>query len=65
VNVGSLADSSNELISEPKVKAEILNDFFASIFTVEKETDIPLLDTFLGDKLLNFEVNTDIPGNKE
>jgi len=28
VNVGSLADSSNELISEPKVKAEILNDFF-------------------------------------
>jgi len=64
VNVGSLADSSNELVSEPKVKAEILNDFFASVFTVEKETDIPLLDTFLGDKLVNFEVDIDIIKSK-
>jgi len=38
--------------------------FFASVFTVEKETDIPLLDTFLGDKLLNFEVDTDIIKSK-
>ena len=34
------------------------------MFTVEKETDIPLLDTFLGDKLLNFEVDTDIIKSK-
>jgi len=64
VNVGSLTDSSNELISEPKVKVEILNDFFAHVFTVEKETDIPLLDTFLGDKLVNFKVDTGIIKSK-
>jgi len=34
------------------------------VFTVEKETDIPLCDTFLGDKLVNFEVYTDIIKSK-
>jgi len=34
------------------------------VFTIEKETDIPLRDTFLGDKLVNFEVYSDIIKSK-
>ena len=34
--VGSLEDSQGELSSESKVKAEMLNDFFSTVFTIEK-----------------------------
>jgi len=32
----TLEDSQGELSSESKVKAEMLNDFFSTVFTIEK-----------------------------
>ena len=36
VKVGSLEDSQGELTSKSKVKAEMLNDFFLTVFAIEK-----------------------------
>jgi len=42
-NVGSLEDSQGSLHSESTAKAELLNDFFSTVFTREIDTYIPVL----------------------
>ena len=37
VKVGLLKDSQGELTSKSKVKAEMLNDFFSTVFTIENK----------------------------
>ena len=64
VNTGSLANSNNELVNEPRMKAEMLNDFFSSVFTLENDTGMPLLDTFSGEKLVDLEVDAEIIKDK-
>jgi len=52
MNVSSLAESQWELTSDSKAKAEMLNDFFSSVFTKELETDMPVLDNLCDAKLV-------------
>ena len=41
VTVGPLKDSSGQLVTDDECMADILNDFFCSVFTREDTTDIP------------------------
>ena len=59
MNVSSLADSQGELTSDSKAKAEMLNDFFSSVFTKELETDMPVLDNLRDAKLVDISVTVD------
>ena len=59
VNVSSLADRQGELTSGSKAKAEMLNDFFSSVFTKELETDMPVLDNLCDAKLVDISVTVD------
>ena len=59
MNVSSLADSQGELTSDSKAKAEMLNDFFSSVFTKELETDMPVLDILCDAKLVDISVTVD------
>ena len=59
VNVSSLADSQGELTSNSKAKAEMLNDFFSSVFTKELETDMPVLDNLCDAKLVDISVTVE------
>ena len=44
----TLEDSQGELSSESKVKAEMLNDFFSTVFTIKKtKKDTPVLNAHL------------------
>ena len=42
--VGDLKDTNGQLVSDAKLKAGILNQFFASVFTTEDANDVPTLD---------------------
>jgi len=44
------------LHSEFTAKAELLNDFFSSVFTREIDTDIPVLKPMCDVKLLDIDV---------
>jgi len=44
------------LHSESTAKAELLNDFFSSLFTREIDTDIPVLKPMCDVKLLDIDV---------
>ena len=41
VSVGPLKDSSGQLVTDDESMAEILNEFFCSVFTREDTTDVP------------------------
>ena len=60
VKLGSLEDSQGELSSESKVKAEMLNDFFSTVFTREDEKDTPVLNPLCDAKLVDIGVSVDI-----
>ena len=45
VTVGSLVSEHGQITSDPEEKAEILNDFFCSVFTKEINSDMPVPDT--------------------
>jgi len=64
VNVSSLVDSQGELTSDSKAKAEMLNDFFSSVFTKELQTDMPNLDNLYDAKLVDISVTVDSIKNK-
>jgi len=59
VNVSSIADSQGELTSDSKAKAEMLNDFFSSVFTKELVTDMPVLGNLCDAKLVDISVTVD------
>ena len=42
-----------------KAKAEMLNDYFSSVFTKELETDMPVLDNLCAAKLVDISVTVD------
>ena len=64
VHGGSLRNNDNESVNEPRMKAEMLNNFFSSVFTVENYTGMPLLDSFSGEKLVDIAVDTEVIKNK-
>jgi len=45
--------------NETTAKAELLNDFFSSVFTREDDTDIPVLKSMCDTKLLDIVVHED------
>ena len=60
VKVGAIEDSQGELHSEAKVKAEMLNDFFSTVFTREDAKSAPVLKPLCDAKLVDIEVSVDI-----
>jgi len=48
------------LHSESTAKAELLNDFFSSVFTREIDTDIPVLKPVRDVKVLDIDVRVEI-----
>ena len=44
VSVGPLKDSSGQLVTDDESMAEILNEFFCSVFTREDATDVPIAE---------------------
>ena len=50
----------NQLSSESKVKADMLNDFFSTVFTREDEKDTPVLNPVSDAKVVDIDVNVDI-----
>ena len=40
-SIGDLKDANGEIKTEDKAKAEILNYFFVSVFTVEGDSELP------------------------
>jgi len=60
VSTGSLYDSNGELVNDSKVKVEMLNDFFCSVFTREDEAAMPLINTLTQDKLMDVDVTVDL-----
>jgi len=60
VKVGAIEDSQGELHSESKVKAEMLNDFFSTVFTREDAKSAPVLKPLCDAKLVDIEVSVDI-----
>jgi len=64
VSVGSLADSQGEMISESRAKAEMLNDFFSTVFTKEDTTDTPVLNPLCESKLEDIEVDVEVIRSK-
>jgi len=64
VNVSPLVDSNGELVSESKAKAEMLNDFFSSVFTKELDA-VPAASNRINDaKLVDVAVNATLIRNK-
>ena len=64
VKVGSLSDEQGQTISDAKQKAELLNDFFWSVFTKEDYNDMPAPATsFVGGcegKLLDIDIDPEV-----
>jgi len=49
-----------QLSSESKVKGEMLNDFFSTVFTREDEKDTPVLNPLCDAKLVDIDDSVDI-----
>jgi len=47
VRVGPLKDTSDKIISDNKEAANLLNEYFASVFTVENVNNVPNTTQFL------------------
>jgi Endonuclease-reverse transcriptase len=63
VKVGPLRDAAGSIITDDKVTANILNDYFASVFTVENIDNIPVAEqVFIG---LESEYLSEISINEE
>ena len=60
VKVGLIEDSQGKLQEDSRVKAELLNDFFSSVFTREDDSDIPVLNPMSEVKLQDIDVHVDI-----
>jgi len=62
VRVGALENGQGQLTTNPQEKAEILNDFFSSVFTKEDVSNIPTPDSvFTGsssDRLCDIDVDS-------
>ena len=59
VKVRSLEHSHGNMQSESTAKAELLNNFFSSVFTREDDSDTPVLKQMCGVKLLDIDVCED------
>jgi len=46
IRIGSLVKDQGQLVTEASEKADALNDFFASVFTREDESDVPTAVTY-------------------
>ena len=44
ISIGDLKDENGEIKTEDKDKAEILNNFFASVITVEGDSELPVFE---------------------
>ena len=60
VKVGLIEDSQGKLQEDSRVKAELLNDFFSSVFTREDDSDIPVQNPMCEVKLQDIDVHVDI-----
>ena len=49
-SIGDLKDANGEIKTEDIDKAEILNDFFASVFTVEGDSELPDFEPKVNEK---------------
>lgn len=58
VKVGPLKDSSKNIISDPRAMADLLNNYFSSVFTIENLSDIPNSSSKFDSS--NSEILTDI-----
>ena len=58
--VGLIEDSQGKPQSDSRVKAELLNDFFSSVFNREDDHDIPVLSPVCEDKLLDMDIQLDV-----
>ena len=55
-NVGPLR-RNNDIISDNKEMAEMLNSYFVTVFTLEDESNLPNTPEFEGIKIENFEMS--------
>ena len=58
VNISSLKTVDGQIITDPASKANLLNQYFKTVFTVENETDQPHKGQSLYPTIANFEITT-------
>ena len=58
VNISSLKTVDGHIITDPASKANLLNQYFKTVFTVENETDQPYKGQSLYPTIANFEITT-------
>ena len=54
-----MCDSHGKLESDSKVKVELLNDFFSSVFTREDAAAVPTLSVLTDEKLEDVDVSVE------
>ena len=61
VGVGPLKDSAGGIITDDDKMAELLNDFFCSVFTSEDCSNVPAAEKLFhgSDPLVNVEITSD------
>ena len=60
-SVGNLVDNSGVTVTEGAKKATVLNEFFTSVFTKEKTSEMPIFaDRSLGKSLEFFDINIEM-----
>jgi len=66
--VGPLVDDNGLLISDDEKMGDLLNEFFASVFTVENKTQLPsvkqIFEGYDSERLCNFTITPDVIRSK-
>ena len=58
VNISSIKTSDGHIVTDPASKANLLNQYFITIFTVENEANQPHKGRSLYPTIANFEITT-------